>query len=477
MKFDIITNYVTQLINIFLRFFLIPIYISRLGISSYGIIGFYFSIESILVLADFGIGLTSNKFLAQKFRIEPKETIEVIRSVELLYLTISLLIGIFVYISSNWIAHKWLIIDESLNPTYVIKLMAILLAISWPKSLYENFLIGLGKNTQKNIISILFIILRSIVMIFSFNFFSSTIEVYFFVMIITLLCEILIMRTFVFLSFKNIFVTTNFSGLIPFLKTASGVGVFSLLSLLLFQTDKIVISKLLNISELGVYSVTSIIPLAMLSLIYPIVSASFPRLVNINVDKDAIKVFNNSSFLLALICSAYFLFVYTNFEFIGRIWLKEDFNKIDLITAYYILGGIFLHSFTNLTTNLFIANNKSSVVVLNYTIAILFYLIFIGISEEITLRKISTGWLLCNFILLTSYLISLFKIYKQISFDLISTFLLFLTCILLFLLTYHQVLFDINTTKTLKLIINSVCILLFLITISARRIFNYLKLY
>lgn len=477
MKIDIITNYISQLVNIFLRFFLIPIYISRLGISSYGIIGFYFSIESILVLADFGIGLTSNKLLAQKFKSAPKETIEVIRSVELFYLAISMLIGIFVYFSSNWIAHKWLIIDENLNPTHVIKLMAVLLAISWPKSLYENFLIGLRKNTSKNIISILFLLLRSIVMLLSFNFISSTIEIYFYVMIITLFLEILVLRSIVFYSFKKVISKTNFSGLIPFLKTASGVGIFSLLSLLLFQTDKIFISKYLNISELGVYSVTSIIPLSMLSLVYPIVSASFPRLVNINIEKHATKVFKNSTFLLAFICSAYFLFVYTNFEFVGKLWLKTNFSKIDLITANYILLGIYMHSFTNLTTNLLIANNKSYVVLLNYTIAIFFYLIFIAFSKEITLRSISMGWFLCNLVLLTSYLISLFKLYKRIAINLISTIFLFLSCIFLFLLIYHQILIEFNTSKMLKFIINIFCIFLFLITFSAQKLFNYFKFY
>jgi O-antigen/teichoic acid export membrane protein len=294
-------------------------------------------------------------------------------------------------------------------------------------------------------------------------------------MIITLFFEILVLRSIVFFSFKNVISKTNFSGLIPFLKTASGVGIFSLLSLLLFQTDKIFISKYLNISELGVYSITSIIPLSMLSLVYPIVSASFPRLVNINIEKDATKVFKNSTFLLAFICSAYFLFVYTNFEFFGKFWLKNNFSKIDLITANYILSGIFLHSFTNLSTNLLIANNKSYVVLLNYTIAIFFYLIFIAFSKEITLRSISMGWFLCNLVLLTSYLISLFKLYKIIAINLISTILLFLSCVFIFLLFYHQILIEFNTSKMLKFIINIFSIFLFLVTFSAQKLFNYFK--
>lgn len=80
MKKDIITYYISQIVNILLRFILIPIYISKTGVSSFRIRGFYYSIESLLILADFRIGLNLNELIAEKFKPEiqsdnPKDAI------------------------------------------------------------------------------------------------------------------------------------------------------------------------------------------------------------------------------------------------------------------------------------------------------------------------------------------------------------------------------------------------------------------
>ena len=478
MKKDIITNYISQIINILLRFILIPIYISKLGVSSFGIIGFYYSIESILVLADFGIGLNSNKLIAEKFKSEPTKTYETIRSVEIFYVSVAFLIGIVVFISSDWIALDWLIVgDINFDVIYVIQLMAILLAVNWPKTLYENFLIGLLKISEKNYISIFFNILRSVIMILCFTELQSTIEMYFYVMIITILIELIVMRVFISFNFKKNSSNIHFKYLKPFLKNSLGLGIFSILSLFVFQTDKFIISKNLEISELGIYNASSIIPLAMLSIIYPIVSASFPRLVNINSNDQAKNIFKETTFLLALLCSAYFLFIYSNLEFIGKFWLKENFNTINISVSYFILLGIFLHSFTNLSTNLLIANNKSFVVNCCYLISLISFFIYLFFVNDLTLVKISIGWLICNVTLLILYFINLFIIYKKLSVSLILTFLRFFTCISFFLIFYHFVLIDINVAPLIKLFINSTSIILFIFIFSFNKIILYVKPY
>ena len=478
MKKDIITNYISQIINILLRFILVPIYISKLGVSSFGIIGFYFSIESILVLADFGIGLNSNKLIAEKFKSEPTKTYETIRSVEIFYVSVAFLIGITVFVLSDWIALDWLIVgDISFDVIYVIQLMSILLAVNWPKTLYENFLIGFLKIPEKNYITIFFNILRSVLMIICFTELQSTIEMYFYVMIVTILVEVITLRFFISFNFKTTINNIHFKYLKPFLKSTLGLGIFSILSLFVFQLDKFIISKMMDISELGIYNVSSIIPLAMLSIIYPIVSASFPRLVNINSNDQAKSVFKATTFLLAILCSTYFLFIYTNLEFIGKFWLKENYNTINLFASNFILLGIFFHSFTNLSTNLLIANNKSFVVNYCYITSIISFLIYLFFANDLTLIKVSIGWLICNFTLMILYFVSLFIIYREISINLILIFLRFFTCISFFLIFYHFVLIDINVAPLIKFFINSTSIILFIFIFSFNKIKLFVKPY
>ena len=155
MRKDILSNYVAQIINIFLRFFLVPLYLLKLGVSAYGFIGFYFSIESIMVFLDFGMGVTSAKILAEQYNEKPKSTLRIIRSVEFIYVLISFIIGVIIFLLSGVISRNWLVVDDlSINVEKIIILMAILLTVSWPKSLYENFLIGRKMIIQKNVIKI-----------------------------------------------------------------------------------------------------------------------------------------------------------------------------------------------------------------------------------------------------------------------------------------------------------------------------------
>lgn len=414
MRNDVIANYVAQLINIFLRFFLVPIYLSNLGVSAYGIIGFYFSIESIMVLVDFGLGVSSAKLLAEKLEIEPINTIRVIRSVELIYLVISLGIGVLLFTMSEFISNAWLTIDnQSINGIHVLSLMALLLVVGWPKSLYENFLIGQKKIIQKNIVGISINIVRAFVMIYFINVLNGKIETYFWVMIISVFVETFLYRV---LAYKSLTISSSYAGfkeLKPFLKFTSGVGFFSILSLVIFQADRVFISKFLTTTDLGLYNLSAVIPLAIFSLIYPITSAAFPRLVRIEENDLGLTVYNKWSLLLGILCTSYFALISTNFPFLINIWLQGESEKVNLFVANALLAGVFCHSFTNLNINLFISNGRSKIVSSIYLFSGIAYVVFLFFIIGYSVNYVAVGWVVCNTSLLIGTMFFLHKYYKR----------------------------------------------------------------
>lgn len=414
MRNDVIANYTAQLINIFLRFFLVPIYLSKLGTSAYGIIGFYFSIESIMVLVDFGIGVSSAKLLAEKLDMEPVSTIRVIRSVEIVYLLISLGIGILLFSMSEFISNAWLTIDDgSINGVHAISLMALLLTVSWPKSLYENFLIGQKKIMQKNIVGISINIVRAFVMIYFINVLNGKIETYFWVMIISVFVETFLYRT---LAYKSLTISSSYAGfkeLKPFLKFTSGVGFFSILSLVIFQADRVFISKFLTTSDLGLYNLSAVIPLAIFSLIYPITSAAFPRLVRIEENEQGLNVYKKWSLLLGIMCTYYFALISTNLSFLIDTWLQSEAGKVNLFIANALLAGVFCHSFTNLNITLFISNGRSKIASSIYLFSAIVYIIFLFCIIGYNVNYVAIGWIVCNISLLIGTIFFLKKCYKK----------------------------------------------------------------
>lgn len=476
MKKDVLSSYFTQFLNILIRFFLIPIYLNHLGLSAYGIIAFYFSIESIMVLLDFGIGLAAAKRIAENSLMENVHTdYSIIRIAEIVYVVIALLIGVIIFFFSTSIATNWLSVDDkSIEEADIIKLMGGLLFISWPKSFYENLLVGQKRIVAKNIINIIFLIFRSLGLIYVITKISPTLEAYFLVLIISFLFEVLCLR---FISFKRItppFKVVPKKELIMFFKGAIKIGFFSILSLVLFQVDRIILSKTATTSVLGMYGLSSILPLSLLSLIYPISSAAFPRLAQINKNDYGKLIFSNWTFIKFSICLGFAVLLSINYEFIISFWLQKN-NLINHKVSYLILLGIVFHVLTLVCTNLFIINDRSDLVNTAYLVSIIIYMISVAIVPDNILIRVAIGWLMANVILflaviffLKRFFSSLFKIYLV---DLFKSFLFFG---IFFLLFYVLRRFDLLSGLTL--FISSIfLILLFYILIFKQKIALILK--
>jgi O-antigen/teichoic acid export membrane protein len=419
MKKDVLSSYTLQILNIGIRFFLIPIYLNYLGLSAYGVIAFYFSIESIMVLLDFGIGLNAAKTIAE-LKIQNNENVDfsIIRLAEVLYLFIAFVIGGVIFLLNETIAKGWLTIDDdSINKVRIIKLMALLMFISWPKSFYENLLIGLRKIALKNIINIIFLIIRSAVLFFVITKVSQSLDDYFLILIIAFLLEVLALRFFSLKELNIKFELPSRQLISVFFKGAGNISLFSILSLFLFQIDKVVLSRFTTTSELGEYGLSGVLPLALLSLVYPVSSAAFPRLVKIEKNEYAKSIFVNWSFLLFSISLGFSVVLSLNYDFVISIWLKEG-TVINNSISYLMLIGVVFHVITLFCTNLFITNGRKNLVNISYACAVFIFLITIFALPSAVNFKVAVGWAISNF---TLFLLLSFFLSREFNF-LFTTF-------------------------------------------------------
>jgi len=64
---NILANYIGAFATTLTAFFLIPVYISYIGVSAYGIIGFYLTLQALFIFLDLGIGVAINREMAKHF--------------------------------------------------------------------------------------------------------------------------------------------------------------------------------------------------------------------------------------------------------------------------------------------------------------------------------------------------------------------------------------------------------------------------
>ncbi|HXQ32945.1 MAG TPA: oligosaccharide flippase family protein, partial [Anaerolineales bacterium] len=88
----------------------IPLYIKFMGIESYGLVGFYTTLQGVFALLDFGLTTTLNRELARysAFSEKSQDMRDLVRTLETVYWGLALTIGAVVLILSPFIARGWI---------------------------------------------------------------------------------------------------------------------------------------------------------------------------------------------------------------------------------------------------------------------------------------------------------------------------------------------------------------------------------
>ena len=140
IKRNIIANFGGKAWIILTSLVCIPLYIRFIGIESYGLVGIFASLQAFSGLLDMGLSTTLNRELARLSMVPDKarEMRNLVRTLEMIYWGMALLIGIAVFGLSEPIAHDW-VKAENLSPSEVqqaLMIMGAVIAFQWPLSFY-----------------------------------------------------------------------------------------------------------------------------------------------------------------------------------------------------------------------------------------------------------------------------------------------------------------------------------------------------
>ena len=136
----------------------IPAYIKLMGIESYGLIGFYLVLQAMLQVLDLGLSPTMNREMARySVHLEKaSEARDLVRTVEMGYWFIGLMIGAGIVITSHWLAIHWIKASalSSRSVVQAVMLMGVLAVFQWPVSFYQGGLMGLRRQVPLNVLKV-----------------------------------------------------------------------------------------------------------------------------------------------------------------------------------------------------------------------------------------------------------------------------------------------------------------------------------
>lgn len=305
---NIIWNTAAKVWAMLINLAFIPLYIRYLGIESYGLIGFFATLQGIFSVMDLGWSTALNRELALHSRrpeARPR-LVDLLRTVELIYLSVGILIGVAVGICAPMIARLWLH-SEGLsrqNVISAIQLMGLAIAIQWPIRLYSGGLMGLERQEFNAILTSALATIRvggSVGVLWI----APTIEAFFIWQIVIGVLGVLVSRAALRISLGEPKLRPHFrfSTLQSSWHFAAGITATTTLDLVFTIGDKVIVSALLPLKTFGYYVLASQIASAVAFLPVPIFNAVFPRFTHLVSTKDDLqlkRVYHRASQLLSV---------------------------------------------------------------------------------------------------------------------------------------------------------------------------------
>lgn len=322
---------------------LVPAYIGFLGIEAYGLIGLYATLYGVVSLLDLGLGTTLNRELA-RFSAQPesgRSMRDLLRTLEVVYWAIGILIGVAIACVVPAIAPHWLKTDQLSRDTVEIalRLMGVAMACQWPLALYASGMLGLQRQVTLNIISTAAATVRGVGAVLVLWQISATVEAFLAWQIALSLIETLVtaiaIRRALPPGARGKFKLDLALGLWRF---AASVSIVSIFSVILTQLDKIILSGLLPLAGFGYYVLASRLSSGLFFLVGPVIATFFPRfsqLIAAGDESELRRVYHQTCQLMSfLVFPAAVILALFPYEILF-LWTQ---NRELAENAYLVLG-------------------------------------------------------------------------------------------------------------------------------------------
>ena len=186
-----------------------------------------------------------------------------LRSVEYVVVTLGAVMIVVGIAFSSLIYEKWLNIESlsEADVVYALRIMSVVVALRFVEGIYRGSLLGLQRQVIFNVINAALSTLRWFGAICALLWYKPTIEVYFIWHALVSIFSVFLFRSITYSSIKVKYYSIYFSleSLRSIYKFAGGVFFIAVISVLLSQIDKLVVSKLLPLSTFADYSLASVI--------------------------------------------------------------------------------------------------------------------------------------------------------------------------------------------------------------------------
>jgi O-antigen/teichoic acid export membrane protein len=260
-----------------------PFYLRIVGAEGYGLIGFFIVLQAAIAVLDLGMSGLLNREMARGAAgaVEPAAMANLVRCLQWVYGPLCVLIAIALTAGSGWIASHWLQAPASADshPDRAVRLMGLAVALQFPIVFYSFGLAGLQRQLLMNGLNSTMTTLRQVGVFAPLLLIAPTTEVFFAWQAATGALHSLVLARALWSALPKggRRMPLDFKPLRALSRLTGSLAAVGLLTFLLTQTDRVLLSRLLPLADFGRYMLAATLAYGINRMAAPINTAVLPR--------------------------------------------------------------------------------------------------------------------------------------------------------------------------------------------------------
>ena len=312
LKHNILANYASQIYVTVIGIVMVPLYLKYMGAEAYGLVGFFTMLQAWFNLLDMGLTPTMARETA-RFRGGATDALNyrrLVRALQIIFLAVALAGGGTLFMSAGFIASDWLKVQTLplSEVQFAVQMMALGVALRWMCGLYRGAISGSECFVWLGGYNSLIATLRFVGVLPVLMLVGATPMVFFTYQLLVAVIDLAGLTTKTYGLLPAVpagqRLGWSFAPIRPVLKFSLTIAFTSSVWVLVTQTDKLVLSKLLPLAEYGYFTLAVLVANAVMITTGPISIALVPRLARLEAEGDYvgfIKLYRDATQLVCVI--------------------------------------------------------------------------------------------------------------------------------------------------------------------------------
>lgn len=284
-----------------------PIYLRLLGKDDFGVVGFFVSLQVFVNFLDMGLGASLVRKLSMHHQTDPELASRYAKTYERAYVLIGIVALIGLWALAPWMAHHWL------NPTpsqladlpRQLQLAAVSICLTWMSGIYTSMLTGLELQTRLAAIQSIIAALRFAIPI-AVLCVHSDLTWFFIAHAGVAIVQWIIFRSSAAHQLQGIRLSGRTEWALLMQQRQFSLGLVGIMSttFLITQLDKVILSKMLALTDFGIYSLCVTLASGIHIAVQPLFNILYPRfsrLTSPDFEENATRLYRLGAQIMALL--------------------------------------------------------------------------------------------------------------------------------------------------------------------------------